>query len=474
MTVGPSGRAPTGPQERLWAGFAAGLRARTKPADEDLYAFMRRVSPTLDAPTHLSPIFDLLNRTRREPVRAVVTAPPQHGKTEGVKHALLLAMEQLKRRNAYVTYETGRAREVSRAMQWIATDAGGEIEGNLSVWRWQGGSMLATGIGGPLTGYGIDGVLFVDDPVKNRAEAESKTIRDKQWDWFRSVAQTRVHPGASTIIVLTRWHPDDLGGRALELGFDEVRLPAINDGSDPRRPVGAALWEKRRPLAWLEEQRQILGEYEFEALYQGSPRMRGAEVFGEPQFFDAIPKGPSAYSIGVDLAYSEHNHSDYSCAVVLRFVAGTAYVVDVVRARVEAPKFKAIVRTLQRKYPGASVRGYLAGTEKGAVSFFNNAGDGIGSVGLIAMPAREGKLARAQHVSAAWNRAAVLVPSARMSPSGEVIEAAPEWVGPFVSELRSFTGINDKHDDQVDALAAAYEPAARAQVSRRVAHLPPG
>jgi phage terminase large subunit-like protein len=61
-----------------------------------------------------------------------------------------------------------------------------------------------------------------------------------------------------------------------------------------------------------------------------------------------------------------------------------------------------------------------------------------------------------------------------MSQAGEVLDAAPEWVGPFVSELRSFTGINDKHDDQVDALAAAYEPAARAQVSRRVAHLPPG
>lgn len=474
MTFPAYGRTLQDPRARLWADLSSGLRARVKPADEDLYAFMRRVSPTLDAPEHLSPIFDLLDRTRTTPVRAVITAPPQHGKTEAVKHALLLTMERLKRRNAYVTYETGRAREVSRSMQWIAAEAGGEIEGNLSVWRWHGGSMLATGIGGPLTGYGIDGVLFVDDPVKNRAEAESKTIRDKQWDWFRSVAQTRVHPGASTIIVLTRWHPDDLGGRALELGFEEVRLPAINDGSDPRRPVGAALWERRRPLAWLEEQREILGDYEFEALYQGSPRVRGSEVFGEPQFFDRIPMGTSAYSIGVDLAYSEGSHSDYSCAVVLRFVAGVAYVVDVVRARVEAPKFKAMVRDLRRRYPGATVRGYLAGTEKGAVSFFNNPHDGIGAVDLVAMPAREGKLARAQHVSAAWNRGAVLVPGTQVDAAGLVVRPSPEWVGPFVSELRGFTGINDKHDDQVDALAAAYAPAAQVQVTRRVANLPPG
>ena len=73
------------------------------------------------------------------------------------------------------------------------------------------GSFRSTGIGGSITGMGCE-ILGIDDPLKDRQEANSITIRDRIWDWYTSTAYTRLSPGGGVLVTLTRWHEDDLAG----------------------------------------------------------------------------------------------------------------------------------------------------------------------------------------------------------------------------------------------------------------------
>ncbi|PJH69418.1 hypothetical protein CVR96_26420, partial [Salmonella enterica subsp. enterica serovar Typhimurium] len=76
----------------------------------------------------------------------------------------------------------------------------------------QRGGMIATGIGGSITGEGAD-LLLIDDPFKNKEEADSPTIRDKVWGEWEATLSTRLHKGGSVIVIMTRWHEDDMVGR---------------------------------------------------------------------------------------------------------------------------------------------------------------------------------------------------------------------------------------------------------------------
>jgi hypothetical protein len=94
--------------------------------------------------------------------------------------------------------------------------------------RWHtahGGVYVAAGVGGPLTGRGAH-ILNIDDPLKDREEADSDVIREKVWNWYRAVAYTRLQPGGAVILTMTCWHPDDLAGRLLgnQVGLDLVSL----------------------------------------------------------------------------------------------------------------------------------------------------------------------------------------------------------------------------------------------------------
>jgi predicted phage terminase large subunit-like protein len=124
------------------------------------------------------------------------------------------------------------------------------------------------------------------------------------------------------------------------------------------------------------------------------------------------------------------------------------YVLDMVERQVSAPQFALVVRSHQIAYPGAPTRWYAAGAEKGIGDFLEQAG-----VDVEVLPATADKFVRAQPVAAAWNRGDVLVP--RGMP----------WAQRLVSQVTSFTGLGDKHDDIVDALAAAYDQIADEDVS---------
>lgn len=409
-----------------------------------------RLSPTFTAPVHLRAIAERLEAARHTPQRVVFAAPPRHAKTETVLHAIALDFAHDPTLQAgYASYSQAialtkarRARSLTRA---AGIDVGqGDASDAASEWETaQGGSLRSDGILGSWTGRGF-ARLHIDDPFKNRLEAESATIRDRVYDGWQSDLRTRLEPGASVFVYATRWHPDDLSGRLVRDGFDYVVLPAIDD------VTGAALWPERWPAESLEAIRRDVGEYTWASLYQGRPRPRGGTVFGDPHTYDTLPREGLRYAVGVDLAYSSKTHADYSVAVLMAredvpangVAAHTRYyIVAILRVQEAAPAFGARLRALYAKHPTAARRAYLAGTEKGTADFLAAQGVNVG-----ALPPTGDKFIRAQPLAAAWNAGAVLWPK----DGGDLPEAA-------LPEILSFTGVNDSHDDVVDAMDAAFD-----------------
>jgi hypothetical protein len=123
----------------------------------------------------------------------------------------------------------------------------------------------------------VHNCLIVDDPFKGSEDAESQTQRDRVWDWWQSVALTRLEPNGSLVVINTRWNPDDLSGRLLETEGSEwtvLDLPAIAMSEDDPldRPPGQALWPERYAIPDLERIRKGVGERVWWSLYQQQPR----------------------------------------------------------------------------------------------------------------------------------------------------------------------------------------------------------
>ena len=140
----------------------------------------------------------------------------------------------------------------------------------------EGGGYLAAGVGGPITGRGAN-CLLIDDPIKNRVDAESVTDRNKVWDWYSSTAYTRLAPGGGVLVILTRWHIDDLAGRLLaqmkESGdeWEILSYPAIAVRDEKHRKEGEALHPERYDLGALKQIRDVIGPRDWGALYQQNP-----------------------------------------------------------------------------------------------------------------------------------------------------------------------------------------------------------
>ncbi len=345
-------------------------------------------------------------------------------------------------RLAYVTYGDDFAREQVAKCKRVVLRAGvelGAIDQAGYFTTSAGGCVRGVSVQGQLTGRGYH-VIVVDDPHKNRQEAESATVRKRVIDGFTDDIATRLEPtGTSIIVVHTRWHVSDLIGHLTnERGWEYVNLPAVNDVGEALAPH---LWpvEKLRPF--------MANAYSWASLYQGQPRARGAEVFASPTtcYLRDVPAGRA--TIGIDLAYTAKTQADKSIAVVLVEAPQlnpsdprTFYVADVVRRQCSAPDFVADLKKLRTSWPGARMRWYAAGTEKGAADFIIRAG-----VPIDVLPPKGDKFVRAQPVSAAWNDLRIIVP--RDAP----------WSADFLDVVTRFTGINDPEDDDVDALAAAYD-----------------
>jgi len=401
-----------------------------------LVEFVPLASPHYMAPAHLAPLlrrFELA--VDGVPQRVCCSAPPRHAKTESVLHVPAFALRRRPHLTlSYSTYADRLSRSKSRKARRLTEGLGIQTTGSVNEWRTpEGGGLLAGGVGGPLTGHGVD-IAIVDDPVKNRLEAESATYRSRLVDWTRDVLLTRIEPGGSVFVFATRWHPDDLIGELVREGFEYINLPALNED-------GGALWPERWTREALEERREEVGEYTWASLYQGQPRPRGARVFGDANTYEKLPVVYRS-GAGVDSAYSQAKTADFSAVVTMRRAGDFYYVTHATRVREPMPQFKARLRVLHESDVAMSWRWYVATSELGAASLFAEGEAGVPVHGVVA---RADKFIRAQRYAAAWNAGRVLVP--RKAP----------WLEDFLSEHAGFTGVNDKRDDLIDAAVAAFD-----------------
>jgi len=442
----------------------AKLELLEEDAKTDLGLFIALTTPHHRRPTHLKPLLDLLDEAMVRPVFATISVPPRHFKTETLLHGIARMLRYRPRRtNAYATYSSEFASRKSRLARNIALRAGVQMHATArsssiapaqTVNFWQtnaGGGFLAVGRGGGFTGDGVTGILCIDDPHKDRQDAESAVARQEVWDWFTDVALTRVEETGSILITHTRWHPDDLIGRILSSGdfqdWKHINLPALAEQNDPvGRQPGEALLPWKFSEAWFAKYRRRAGEYSFWSLYQGQPRPKGGKLFGPAHYYTELPSTPLVMGYGVDMAYTAKKSSDYAVCVWMaktknEFFEDVFYILHVDRMQCAAPEFG---KVLQQRKGRLSAPFYwrAVGPEKGSADLMRT----LMGVPFEVLPTTGDKFIHAQPLAAAWNTGRVLLPASN-----------PPWVEDFVREFKDFSGINDPEDDQVDATGNVFD-----------------
>ncbi len=431
---------------------------------DSILDYVPRISPLMPggvpgvSPRHLKAVTDMIALAEYQPVRVCFSVPPRHGKTEMITHAMAWWLARHPEQTlAYASYSSDLAGSKSircRDLAAMSTVAMRSDVAKASEWRtMSGGGLLAVGTGGPLTGQGCN-LLIVDDPIKNREEAESITYRNRVWEWFTSTATTRVTPLGSIIVVHTRWHPDDLIGRLRKKkGWVYINLPAVDEDGEALWPEGG--WTKEV----LAKRREEVGEYDWWSLYMGEPRPRGGALFNQPEHYKAPAVLNSKIIIACDPAATAKTHADYSVIVV-----GAAYrdddgfpcldILDVKRMQVEIPQ---LVRELwgQALKWRAPVVVEATGGFKAVPQALRQMSKGLK---IIEIQPTQDKFTRSLPVAAAWNAGRVRLPPLA-NENGHPRQDLPPWVFPFIEEVQSFTGLGDAHDDQVDALAHLFQAA---------------
>lgn len=185
-----------------------------------------------------------------------------------------------------------------------------------SAGRWDttaGGEYFAAGVGGSITGRRAD-LAVIDDPVKSREDADSERSREKAWDWYTNDLLTRLKPGARQIVVMTRWHEDDLGGRILARERDRWHVIEIAMEALPGDPLGRAVGERLWPEWFTDDMVKVakMDTRAWNALYQQQPASEDGDYFKADWFaeYDRLPPGLTYYGAS-DYAVTEGS-GDYT------------------------------------------------------------------------------------------------------------------------------------------------------------------
>ena len=277
--------------------------------------------------------------------RLIINLPPRHGKTELASKKFLAwyVGKNPSKSTIFGTYNDKFSQDIGRAVRDIMLSpeyaqvfpetvlkADSKAADRLETTA--GGIMAFVGRGGTTTGRGGD-ILVIDDPIKDRMEADSPTIRDTLWTWFTQVIASRLMDESGRILLIqTRWHQDDLIGRLTDphnsyydpMEAHEWRiidLPALAaaDNDPLKRDIGEALWPERFGKEYLEsiQRRDVRG---FSALYQGRPSPAGGTFFSVDWLHTYRPNDLPAslrHYAASDHAVALKQGSDKTCLLVI-------------------------------------------------------------------------------------------------------------------------------------------------------------
>jgi predicted phage terminase large subunit-like protein len=250
-------------------------------ARQSLLAFTEYTNPLYERAGHHERIAAKLEAVERGEIdRLMIFMPPRHGKSElaSKRFPAWCLGKNPKRQIIAASYNSDLANDFGRNVRnlvaepefgqvfpgvTLAPDSQAAMRMNTN----HGGTYVAAGVGTAVTGRGAH-IALIDDPFKDREEADSERRRELVWDWYRSTLYTRLMPGGAIVLIQTRWHEDDLAGRLLEQEpeqWEVLELPAIDK-------AGEALWPEWYDITALERIKATIGPREWSALYQQQPQ----------------------------------------------------------------------------------------------------------------------------------------------------------------------------------------------------------
>ena len=394
--------------------------------------------------------------------RLMIFMPPRHGKSMTVTETFpsFFLGKNPEKRVIEISYSGSLAQQFGKRNRDKVEEYGpvlfnqylSPVHHTKTNWDLQNGTggMISVGIGGSITGYGAD-LLIVDDPIKNRAEAESQTYREMLWSEYQSTVSTRLHADGAVIIILTRWHEDDLAARLLNPEYGKVEdwkiisLPAIcedAEGDPLGREVGAALWPAGGyDELWAARQKETVGTYAWSSLYMQTPTPSSGGMFKREWWkrWAALPSGLYDYLQSWDCTFKDKDSSDYVVGQVWARKGADRYLIDQVRGRMTFTETLNAMRDLSAKWPQTTRK--LVEDKANGTAVIDVLRREI--PGIVPVEPFGGKVVRAHATTAVAEAGNVYIPAASVAP----------WVGDFVEEMASFP--SGAHDDQVDCYSQA-------------------
>lgn len=414
--------------------------------------------------------------------RLIISMAPQEGKSVRVANdfPVWCLTQNPDLRIVTASYAQGLANRNGRAIRnrimshpelglTIARD-----NGSVSEWTLQGheGGVLSVGIGAGVTGRPAD-MLIIDDPIKDRKEADSAVFRDNVWDWWTDAAAARLAPGAPVVVILTRWHQDDLAGRLMErdieAGWKVINIPAQADHrpekgeTDPlgREPGEFMVSARGRTLKQWLQRMKTAGARTWASLYQGRPSPESGGVFPaedgwarystplwETEMNDdgrlvcrvpGIGRDDHELIQSWDLTFKDTKGSDFVVGQVWLRVGVYAYLLDQVRERMNFTQTVQAIKDMSAKWPQAVAK-FVEDKANGpaVINALNRQ-----LIGLIPIEPEGSKYARASAVSPLVESKNVVLPTVELLPN----------VADLLEEAKNFP--NSSHDDTIDALSQA-------------------
>lgn len=386
----------------------------------------------------------------------VLSIPPQHGKSMTITETLpswYLGKFPTKRiieasysEDFAQLFGRRNLRKIEQFGKGLFNIEKGKIANNTEFELSNGiGGMISRGILSGVTGRPAD-LMIIDDPVKNRQEADSKTYRDRIWAEWNDSFKSRLSFGAKVIIIQTRWHEDDFAGRIIknEKHVTVINLKCEADNNDPlgRKPGEALCPEIGKGNEWLKDFKSTFttkeGNRTWNALYQGSPTPDDGNIFKRKwfQYYEKLPTLPYML-ISVDATFKDKEDNDFVSIQVWGKKNVDFYLVDRVKEHLGFTETLNVIRQLRNKYDQCS-----------AVLIEDKAnGSAIIEVlqrefsGVVPINPEGGKIARANAVSPSFESGNVYLPK------------TAKWLYDYETELISFP--NAEHDDDVDCTTQA-------------------
>ncbi len=406
-------------------------------------------------PKHVEYLCGIVDRVVKGELQNVaISLPPGHGKSQTIttKLPVYWGIRHPQDAIVFTGYSQSFAdRNLSRPAKELAEEIGAldATSNAMEFWKLKNGARLVSrGVGSAPTGINPISLLVCDDPIKDRMQAESETERNNIWDWWTGSVVQRFYPRTKAFVIATRWHHDDLIGRLKaqnDPAWTFINLPAIAEANDALgREEGEALWPESKPIEFLERVRSQMGEYNFQALFQGNPSPRQGAIFKVDRlnFIEADDVPPLVNRVRKWDTAASSGKGDYTAGALLgKDNAGRFYLLDMQRFQEGTDqRNNRIVSTAQADGSGVKIvvpeDPGSAGKDQ-ALMFIRM----LQGYSVQAIRETGSKEVRADGFASQVN-------------AGNVYIVRASWNSALVEELRQFP--SGKYDDQVDAVAGAF------------------